>query len=118
MQKINKWQIDLKNPKEKTENENITDNMRLIEKIGKLKNMSNEEIKREQKKVQLIEEMSTFGTIMKNKIIQEKETNPENFFSKEEIIQQKGENEQIYILGIFSQILENQGMTVAIEKKN
>ena len=73
MQKLNEWQVNLKNPKEKAENENITDNMELIEKIGKLKNMLNEEIKREQKKVQLIEEMSTFGTIMKQNIIQEEE---------------------------------------------
>ena len=61
--------------------------------------------------------MSTMGTIMKEQILYEKEKNPEKFISNEEIINNKSD-EQTYALGIFSKVLENQGMVTAIEKNN
>ena len=42
---------------------------------------------------------------------------PGKFFSEEEIIQNKSD-EQTYALGIFSKVLENQGITTAIEKNS
>ena len=57
------------------------------------------------------------GTIMKEKILHEKKKNPEKFISKEEIIKNKSDS-QTYALGIFSKVLENQGMITAIEKDN
>ena len=48
--------------------------------------MSNEEIQKQINKVQLIEDMSILGTIMKEEILREKKSNPENFYSNEEII--------------------------------
>ena len=68
------------------EDKNKSDNISLIEKAGKLKGLSSEDIKKETKKAQLIEDMSAMGTIMKEEIIKEKETNPEKFMSTEEII--------------------------------
>ena len=63
--------------------------------------------------------MNAMGIIMKEKIIEEKKTNPEKFYSKEEIIEQKdNEDNSLYALGIFSKVLENQGMVTAIEKNN
>ena len=69
----------------------------------------------DEKKVKLLEDMCAMGTIMKEEIIIEKMKNPDKFYTKEEIIKNKS-NEQLYCLGIFSQILENLGMTVAILK--
>ena len=46
--------------------------------------MSNEEIQKQINKVQLIEDMSILGTIMKEEILKEKKSNPENFYSNEE----------------------------------
>ena len=85
--------------------------------MGKLKGLSNEEIKKETNKAQLLEDMSTMGTIMKEQILFDKEKNPEKFISNEEIIKNKSD-EQTYALGIFSKVLENQGMVTAIEKNN
>ena len=61
--------------------------------------------------------MSAMGTIMKEEILTQKEKNPEKYISTEEIIQQKS-NDQLYVLGIFSKALENQGMVTAIEKSS
>ena len=61
--------------------------------------------------------MITFGTIMKEKILAEKQKNPEKYISEEEIIQNESD-EQTYALGIFSKVLENQGTITVIEKDN
>ena len=99
------------------ENLKKSDNIELIEKMGKLKGLSDEEIKKETDKAQILEDMSTMGTIMKEKIIYEKQKNPQKFISEEEIIKNKSDK-QTYALGIFSKVLENQGMVTAIEKDN
>ena len=63
--------------------------------------------------------MNAMGTILKEQIIEEKKTNPEKFYSTEEIIEQKdNEDNNLYALGIFAKALENQGMVIAIEKNN
>ena len=95
-----------------------SENIKLIEKKGKLNNLSKEEIKKVIKRTQLLEDMSIMGTITKDKIIKEKQTNPEKFISTENIIKQKNDNEKLYALGIFSKVLENQGITTAITKQN
>jgi len=114
--KINMRQYNLRNSIEIKDNKK-SDNIILIEQKGKLKGLSSEEIKKETKKAELIEDMSTMGTIMKEEIIKEKETNPEKFISTEEIIEQKS-NDQLYALAIFSKALEDQGMVTAIEKNS
>ena len=46
--------------------------MEIIQKNGELKGLSKEEILRNKKFTQVIEDMSTMGRIMKNKILKEK----------------------------------------------
>ena len=104
---INKRQYNLRTGKEVL-NERKSDNIELIEKIGKEKGLSSEEIKKEIDKTQILEDMSTMGTIMKEQILSEKQKNPEKYISEEEIIKNKSD-EQTYALGIFSKVLENQG---------
>ena len=113
---INKRQYNLRTGKEVL-NERKSDNIELIEKFGKLKGLSSEEIKKEIDKTQILEDMSTMGTIMKEQILSEKQKNPEKYISEEEIIKNKSD-EQTYALGIFSKVLENQGTVTAIEKDN
>ena len=69
--------------------EDKTENMKLIEEKGKLKNIPKEEIEKQVKRTQLLEDMSTMGSIVKQQIIKEKETNPEKFVSTLEIIKKK-----------------------------
>ena len=103
---------------EELKEEEKSENIKLIEKKGKLNNLSKEEIKKVIKRTQLLEDMSIMGTITKDRIIKEKQTNPEKFISTERIIKQKNDNEKLYALGIFSKVLENQGITTAITKQN
>ena len=109
-------QFYLRNNKELI-NEKKSDNIDLIIQKGKEKGLSNEEIKRETDRAQILEDMSTMGTIMKEQIIEEKKTNPEKFYTDEEIIKNKTD-EQTYALGIFSKVIENQGTVTAIEKNS
>ena len=51
--------------------------------------------------------MSTMGTIMKEQIIEEKKTNPEKFYTDEEIIKNKTNKEELFALGVLSKALEN-----------
>ena len=60
--------------------------------------------------------MSTMVTIMKEQIIEEKKTNPEKFYTDEEIIKNKTNKEELFALGVLSKALENQGSVTAIEK--
>ncbi len=99
--------------------EEKNDNLELVEKVGKLKSFSEEEIIKEKIKVQILEDMNLFGIIMKGLILEEKKKNPEKFYTTEEIIQKKDEeNNDIFALGILSKALESQGMVTAIEKNN
>jgi len=62
--------------------------------------------------------MSTLCTIMKEEILNQKNTSPEKFISEEEIIENKDNNEQLYHLGIFTKVLQNNGIITAIERNN
>ena len=110
---INRRQFDFNNEIKKEEK---SENILLIEKTAKLKGLSKDEIKKETKRAQLLEDMSAMGTIMKNQILKEKEVNPKKFISTEEIIEKKSNDSQLYALGIFSKTLQDQGMTTAIER--
>ena len=89
-----------------------------MEKNGKKKGLTKEQISKEKEWVELLEDMSIMGTIMKKQIEKEEKTNPEKFISKEEIIEQKDDDKDLYALGIFSEALKGQGMTTAIEREN
>ena len=103
----------------KIHNEIKNENLEIIEKVGKSKSLSDEEITKEKNKTQLLEDMNAMGIIMKEQILEEKKTNPNKFYSTKEIIAQKdSEDNNLYALGIFAKILEDQGMVIAIEKNN
>ena len=64
---INKRQYNLRTGKEVL-NEKKSDNIELIEKIGKEKGLSSEEIKKEIDKTQILEDMSTIIVKMRKKL--------------------------------------------------
>ena len=55
------------------------ENLEIIEKEGKIKGLSNEEIEEEKNKVQLLEDMNAAGIIMKEQIKEEKKQIQKNF---------------------------------------
>ena len=114
MNEINKRHLNLRKNIIIFETKN--ENLDLVEKIGKIKYLSDEEIKKEKNKVQLLEDMNTLGTITKEQILEEKKTTPNKFYSTEEMIDKKEKNDDIFALGILSKALESQGMVTAIEK--
>ena len=59
--------------------------------------------------------MCILGNIMKKEIIEEKINQPEKFISIEEATKEK-KNDGLFCLGILAQILENIGITTAIER--
>lgn len=80
-------------PDQEIKEEDKTENMKLIEEKGKMKNIPKEEIKKQVKRTQILEDMSTIGSIVKQQIIKEKEENPEKFISAKEIIEKKSEDD-------------------------
>ena len=63
----------------------------------------------------VLEDMCILGSIMKKEIIEEKINQPEKFISIEEATKEK-KNDGLFCLGILAQILENIGITTAIER--
>ena len=61
--------------------------------------------------------MLVMGSIVKDQIIKEKETNPEKFVSIKEATKPKNKDSSLFVMGLLSQNLENQGVTTAIEKE-
>ena len=102
----------------KEENEDKNENISLIKKNYQLRGLSTDEIKKEINKTKILEDMSTLCTIMKEEILNQKNTSPEKFISEEEIIENKDNNEQLYHLGIFTKVLQNNGIITAIERNN
>ena len=76
----------------------------------KKKKVSDEKVKG------VLEDMCILGSIMKNEIIEEKNNNPEKFISIKEATKIENKGEDIFCLGVLAQILENIGITTAIEK--
>ena len=63
---------------------------------------------------EVLKDMCILGSIMKKEIIEEKINQPEKFISIEEATKEK-KNDGLFCLGILAQILENIGITTAIE---
>ena len=66
----------------------------------------------------VLEDMCILGSIMKKEIIEEKKNEPEKFISIQKATKEenKNKNEDIFCLGILAQVLENIGITTAIER--
>ena len=102
-------------PKDIKKNENKKNE--ILERQEKLRSKQDEKNNR-QKVKELLEDICSLGTIMKNEIIQEKKSNPENFIPiKEALSQEKfNSNEGIFCLGVLAKNLEDIGIITAIEK--
>ena len=88
------------------------------ERINKIKNLSNEILKSNDLQISKknAENILSFGSLMKIEIEKEKKDNPEKFLDIEEII--KNENNDYFSVGILAKTLEEQGITVAVEKNS
>ena len=64
-----------------------------------------------------IEAMAIMGTIIKDQILYERQTNPEKYIPIKEAIKNCQENNPLFIIGLLAQVLENNGITTAIEKE-
>ena len=114
IKEINNRQNCLK--KNTVEFEKNNENLNIIEKIGKQKALSKEEISKKKEITQLLEDMNAMGEIIKEEIHSDKKKCPDKFISEKEIINQESD-EQLLALGIFSKALENQGIVTAIQKE-
>ena len=75
-------------------------------------------LKTEENKKTVIEDMCVLGSIMKQEIIEEKQKEPEKFVPIEEAIKEENKDNQTFCLGVLAQNLENLGITTAIEKNS
>ena len=62
--------------------------------------------------------MCILGSILKEEIIEEKQSNPEKYISIEEATKEENEDSGIFCLGILAQNLEDIGIMTAIEKNS
>ena len=88
---------------------------------NKIENTNNNIIKEEEREKYInetIEDMSIMGTIIKDQILYERQTNPEKYIPIKEAIKTGEENNPLFIVGLLAQTLENEGITTAIEKEN
>ena len=67
---------------------------------------------------ELLQDMCVLGSIMKEEIIEEKQSNPEKYISIEEATKEENEDSGIFCLGILAQNLEDIGIMTAIEKNS
>ena len=79
-------------------------------------NIINEE-EREKYINETIEDMSIMGTIIKDQILYDRQTNPEKYIQIKEAIKTGEKNNPLFIVGLLAQTLENEGITTAIEKE-
>ena len=94
---------------------------KIIDKHFKSKSKIKKEIieKKDNKNVkELIEDMCVLSTITKEEIIKEKKENPEKFIEIDEALKEPNKKSSTFIMGLLGKKLENNGVTVAIEKSS
>ena len=79
-------------------------------------NITNEE-EREKYINETIEDMSIMGTIIKDQILYDRQTNPEKYIPIKEAIKTGEKNNPLFIIGLLAQTLDDEGITTAIEKE-
>jgi len=86
---------------------------------------SKSEIKKENKEKkgnkdvkELIEDMCVLSSITKKEIIKEKKENPKKFIGIDEAIKEPNRKSSTFIMGLLGKKLEDNGVTVAIERNN
>jgi len=89
--------------------------------LRKQKELENDSSLTEQQKINIkinndLEDMCIYRDIIKEEIIFEKNSHPNKFIETEDALQMKGIDNELFILGLLSNILENKGIETAFEK--
>ena len=79
-------------------------------------NQNYNSVKREAKIREVLEDMSSMGSIMKEEILEDRKKRPERFIPIHEATKENNRNSGIFCLGILAQNLERMGITTEIEK--
>ena len=93
----------------KINNQKITDLSSDSEKEEKILNV---------KLNNFLEDMCIYGNILEKEVYKEKEENPEKFIETKEALSLEKEDQDLFILGLLSQNLENEGVEAVIEKED
>ena len=80
-------------------------------KLRKQKELDNDSSLTEEQKINVkinndLENMCIYGNIIKEKIIFDKKSHPNKFIETEDALQMKGTDNELFILGLLSNILE------------
>lgn len=100
----------------KEKQKEIEDKEKYKEEKDKENNKEKHEIQNKEKIKEFLQDMCVLGSIMKEEIIEEKQSNPEKYISIEEAIKEENKDSGTFCLGILAQNLEDIGITTAIEK--
>ena len=79
-------------------------------------NQNYNSVKREAKIREVLEDMSSMGSIMKEEILEDRKKRPERFIPIHEATKENNKNNGLFCLGILAQNLERMGITTEIEK--
>ena len=79
-------------------------------------NQNYNSVKREAKIREVLEDMSSMGSIMKEEILEDRKKRPERFIPIHEATKENNRNSGLFCLGILAQNLERMGITTEIEK--
>ena len=79
-------------------------------------NQNYNSVKREAKIREVLEDMSSMGSIMKEEILEDRLKRPERFIPIKEATKENNRNNGLFCLGILAQNLERMGITTEIEK--
>ena len=79
-------------------------------------NQNYNSVKREAKIREVLEDMSSMGSIMKEEILEDRKKRPERFIPIHEATKENNRDNGLFCLGILAQNLERMGITTEIEK--
>ena len=85
-------------------------------RVNKTLNIKNFEENNKEKRKQVLEDMCIYGSIMKEQIKEEKESNPENFIEINDALNLEKDDKELFALGLLGNSLQKNGTEVAIEK--
>ena len=87
-----------------------------IKKLKEIRNKKDEWFRKEDIK-DTLESMCIIGSIIEEKIIEEKKENPEKFIPIEEAIEQDNKQDSIFCFGLLAKNLEDHGIMTVIQKE-
>ena len=119
--KIIKDKIYKKNEEKrlKTMKKELLERQKKLREKNKLKNNNkeNDEKTTIEKINSFLEDMCIYGNIVQKEIKKEKEENPEKFLETNEALNLENEDPDLFVLGLLSKNLENEGLETVIERE-